>query len=107
MSAVNEFQIRALFNAGRTYVQIAEAMGLTKGVVAGRCRKLGLVRNPDRTSPRKVVISAEEQAERELDQRDIDILCDLHEGHSQSDCAKHWNVSKSYVQKLAGARSAA
>lgn len=52
-------------------------------------------------------ISPEERADRARDQRDIDILCDLHEGHSHADCAEFWGVSKSYVQKLAVARNAA
>lgn len=60
---------------------------------------------PARIKP--VEISPEEQAERTRDHRDLDILFDLHEGHSHADCAEFWGVSKSYVQKLAVARNAA
>lgn len=52
-------------------------------------------------------ISPEEQTERAVDERDLDIISDLREGHSHADCAEFWGVSKSYVQKLAVARNAA
>lgn len=96
-------ELKRLFNQGKTYTEIASALSLTKGVVAGRCRKFGLVRNPDRTGPRKINISAEEQAERVQDQRDLDMLSDIRDGHSIRDTAKHWGVPYTYLQLLAKA----
>jgi hypothetical protein len=100
-------QIAFMFNNGKTYTQIAEALHLTKGKVAGRCRMLGLVRNPERCGPRKPVISAAERAEREKDQRDLDILSDIQEGHSIRSTAKHWGVPYKYAHDLVSARRAA
>ncbi len=93
-------ELKRLFNQGKSYTEIASALSLTKGVVAGRCRKFGLVRNPDRTGPRKIIISAEEQAERVQDHRDLDMLSDIKEGHTVRDTAKHWGVTPSHVNRL-------
>ena len=93
-------ELKRLFNQGKSYTEIASALSLTKGVVAGRCRKFGLVRNPDRTGPRKIIISAEEQAERVQDHRDLDMLADIKEGHTVRDTAKHWGVTPSHVNRL-------
>ena len=41
------------------------------------------------------------------DQRDIDILCDLREGHSLRDTADHWGVSYTHVRNLSVAARAA
>lgn len=98
-----EEQIRTLFNEGDTYTQIAEKLGLTKGVVAGRCRMMKLVRNPERLKSYKDAL----KAERERDQRDLDILCDVQEGHSIRSTAKHWGVPYKYVHDLVSARRAA
>lgn len=49
---------------------------------------------------RTTVISAEERAEREQDHRDLDMLADLDEGHSESQVADHWGVTRNYVHNL-------
>ena len=107
----NELAIRAMFNAGDSYNDIAGKLGVTKGIVAGRCRRLGLVRENSRQAgiprgqPKR--LSAEERAEREEDQRDLDILYDLKDGHTQHDVARHWGVSKTRVHLLERARKEA
>ena len=107
----NELAIRAMFNSGDTYRDIAGKLGLTKGTVAGRCRRLGLVRENSRQvgiprgQPKR--LSAEEQAERAVDQRDLDILSDIWEGHTVADTARHWGVTKSFIERLKKARKEA
>ena len=85
--------------------QIASKLGCLPSYVRATLARASGYQPPVRIKP--VEISPEERADRERDQRDIDILCDLHEGHSHADCAEFWGVSKSYVQKLAVARNAA
>lgn len=41
---IHDADIKRLFTAGKSYLQIAAELHLTKGKVAGRCRKMGLVR---------------------------------------------------------------
>lgn len=95
--------IARMFREKYSYDDIAHRLGLTRNQVAGVCHRRGLKR------PAKLpVISAEEQAERAIDQRDLDILCDVKEGHSRRDIAKHWGVSESFVNRLVeAARKAA
>ena len=40
----HEASIKRLFLAGDSYLEIAAALGLTKGQVAGKCKRMGLVR---------------------------------------------------------------
>jgi hypothetical protein len=95
--AVPDEMVKGLFDAGQTYAEIAKRFNTTRNAVAGRCKRLGLVRDRD----------AAEDREKERDRRDIDILCDLDEGHSQADCAKHYGVDPKYVSNLSvAARSA-
>lgn len=49
---------------------------------------------------RTTVIGPEEQAEREQDHRDLDMLSDLDEGHSETQVAEHWGVTRDYVHTL-------
>lgn len=56
---------------------------------------------------RTAITEPPNEAERAMDRRDLDILSDLHEGHSQSDFARFYGVSKTYVCKLAEARRTA
>jgi hypothetical protein len=88
-----------IFNAGGSYRDISEQLGMPLGTAASTCKRLGLRRNPQKVP----VISPEERAERELDQRDIDILHDLDEGHGVTETAKHWGVKRSWVRALASA----
>lgn len=79
-------ELQRLDEEGLSAAQIAEKLGgVTRNAIIGKLHRL----------------RAEEKAR---DQQDIDILCDLAEGHSQADCASYWGVSKSHVQKLAAAR---
>ncbi len=91
--------IERMFKADNSYDDIARALGLTRNQVAGVCHRRGL--------KRPVFISAAEQAERAIDQRDLDILCDVKEGHSRRDIAKHWGVSESFVTRLVAEARAA
>jgi hypothetical protein len=95
--------VKRLFEGGSSYREIGETLGIPLGTAASTCRRLGLVRGTGNRKPRPK-IGAAERAERLLDQRDLDILCDLQEGHSQADCAAFWRVPKSHVQKLHTAR---
>ena len=85
-----------------SYDDIARQLGLTRNQVAGVCHRRGLKR-----PPKLPVISEAEQAERAIDQRDLDILCDVKEGHSRRDIAKHWGVSESFVTRLVAEARAA
>lgn len=99
-------EVRRLFTAGATYSEVAAMLGLTKGVVAGKCRRMGLVREGSNRVGKwkgKPVISAEEQAERIQDQRDLDMLSDVRDGHSIRETARHWGVSFNYLQAIAKA----
>jgi len=96
--------IARMFKASYSYDDIARALGLTRNQVAGVCHRRGL-RRPFRSKPSP--ITAEEQAERAIDERDLDILCDVKEGHSRRQIAKHWGVSESFVGRLVEAARAA
>ena len=91
--------IARMFMENNSYDDIARALGLTRNQVAGVCHRRGL--------KRPVIISAAEQAERAIDKRDLDILCDVKDGHSRRDIAKHWGVSESFVTRLVEAARAA
>lgn len=92
-------EIERMFKADNSYDDIARALGLTRNQVAGVCHRRGL--------KRPIFISEAEKAERAIDQRDLDILCDVKEGHSRRDIAKHWGVSESFVGRLVEAARAA
>ena len=101
--------VTEMFAAGQTYLEIATKLRTSRNAIAGVCRRLNLKRHPDKPpaqrKPRKSaqanpVISATEQAEREIDQRDLDILADLYEGHSVRQTAAHWGVSPTFVNRL-------
>lgn len=98
--------IASYFNAGETYSQIGDRLGTTRNAIASVCRRLGLRRDPTQPpkarspKPPRIVISAEEQAEREQDMRDLDMLADVREGHSLMDVAKHWGVTRSYISRM-------
>lgn len=47
--------------------------------------------------------SIADRHQRAIDQRDLDMLADLREGHSIRDTAKHWGVPYTYLQQLAKA----
>lgn len=90
-------KIREMFLGGATYLEIGEALGVTRNAVAGRCRKMNLRREGSKQA--RAVVSRE----RRRDERDLDILCDLDEGHTMKDCAAHWGVPLEYVKGLADA----
>ena len=95
-------RIRTMFTNGATYDSIAMALGVTRNVVAGRCRKMGLRRGRivtprDDTQYRREL---REKRERAKDQRDIDILCDIDEGHDPEAVAEHWQVPTAHVLEL-------
>ena len=95
------------FNAGRTYLEIAESLGTSRNAIAGVCRRLNLRRDPTRLrKPRapkapRIVISPEEQAERKQDERDLEMLDLIHEGYSIMSVARSRGVSYRYLQALA------
>ena len=95
--------IEALFRKSYSYDDIARLLGITRNAVAGVCHRRGLKR-PYRLKPSP--ISAAERMEREIDERDLDILCDVKEGHSRSAIAAHWGVSESFVGRLVEAARA-
>lgn len=90
-------EIERLFVSSFSYDYIARKLNLTRNVVAGVCHRRGLRR------PAPLVISPEEQAERAQDQRDIDMLHDIRDGHSIRETARHWGVSFNYLQAIAKA----
>lgn len=99
-------RIRTMFTNGGTYDSIADALGVTRNVVAGRCRKMGLRRDRAAAPPRNDTEyrrELREKREREKDQRDIDILCDIDEGHDPEAVAEHWQVPVAHVWALAAA----
>ena len=120
---LTEEALRTMFcERGLTYSEIAAQFeGVTRNMVAGRISRLGLAREPGKDARSRVsrqvaqarkrgaYIGPKEKAEREInDRRDIDILHDLAEGHSQNATAEHWGVSQTYVHHLAkAAREAA
>lgn len=71
--------------------EIAERVGCQPSYVRAAMQRAGLVR------PR---IGNREKAEREQDHRDLDLLSDIADGHSEKDVAKFWNVSRRYVRSL-------
>jgi hypothetical protein len=101
--------IRTMFASGHGYQEIAGALGVTRNAVAGKCYRLGLVRNPDR-KPRAKKDNSEavERKEKERDRRDLAILAALDGGKSQQTVARQFDVSQSVVWHLAkAAREAA
>lgn len=94
-------EIERLFLSGQSYAQVARQFRVSKNIVAGILYRRGVRRaRIKRPTAKPRLISAAEQAEREQDQRDIDILCDLEEGHSAASTAKHWGVRRSWVRAL-------
>jgi hypothetical protein len=89
-------------NADMTAAEMAERLKCDTGYVRATLQRAGLASRPGQAG--RPPISAEERAEREMDQRDLDILHDRREGHTQSDCAEHWGVSKDHVRRLDQAR---
>lgn len=87
-------QLRALFADGQTYGQIGDVIGMNRNQIAGRCHRLGITRE---------TVEAEERAR---DQRDIDILCDVDEGHSMNSVAAHYGVDPKVVRNLVKAARA-
>ena len=108
--------VTEMFTAGQTYLEIATKLRTSRNAIAGVCRRLNLKRHPDKPpaqrKPRNIaqpkpIISAEEQAERAIDQRDLDILADIEDGHSVRQTAAHWGVSPTFVNRLKQAARAA
>jgi hypothetical protein len=97
--------LAALFHSPMAASQIAAMFKVTRNQVAGRLHRIGAMRDPARkmpkAAPKPVVISAEEQAERKMDERDLDILHDLDEGHPVAGTATYWGVPRSWVRALA------
>jgi hypothetical protein len=96
--------LRKRFHDGLSYSRLGDLFGVTTNVIAGRCHRLGIRRPP---KPPKVVEPEIIPPRPPEDQRDIDILSDIAEGHSLRQTADHWGVSYSYVQQLARAARAA
>lgn len=124
--------IERMFAAKYSYDDIARALGLTRNQVAGVCHRRGLKRKKverltqwareqaalkakrEREAAKAAAAKAKadaeaevNRAERAIDQRDLDILCDVKEGHSRRAIAKHWGVSESFVGRLVEAARAA
>lgn len=116
MTMDRDAAIERMFRASFSYDDIARQLGLTRNQVAGVCHRRGLRRVrkeclAEWTEKRKraakpavvkpvIVIGPEEQAEREQDMRDLDMLADVREGHSLMDVAKHWGVTRSYISRM-------
>lgn len=85
---------------------IATHLRCTSGYVRATLQRNGLAARKSKGRREKpkpapvVVISPEEQAEREQDHRDLDMLTDIREGHTLRDVAKHWGVTPSYINRL-------
>lgn len=109
-SDTRDAELRRRFEEGENYSQIASAFRTTRNAIAGRCFRLGLKRPPKPPSPKRShkrkprmpssFVEPPNTAEREQDQRDIDMLCDLDEGHTQQDVADHWGVTRNIVRNL-------
>lgn len=124
--------IARMFREKYSYDDIARQLGLTRNQVAGVCHRRGLKRQKterltqwtkeqaalkakrEREAAEAAAAQAKadaeaeaERAERAIDMRDLDILCDVKEGHSRRDIAKHWGVSESFVTRLVEAARAA
>lgn len=86
--------ILALYEQGYSNTEVAAKLGLTKGVVSGVVYRAGKGRGRgDKT--------------RADDQRDLDILYDLQEGHSQHIVAARFKVSRTHIAELVSAWRAA
>lgn len=92
-------------NAEMTAAQIAGKLDCDTAYVRATLQRSGLQSRPSK--PGRPPISAEEKAEREEDQRDLDILYDLQDGHTQTSVARHWGVPKTRVHLLERARKEA
>jgi hypothetical protein len=90
--------LRKRFHDGLSYSRLGDLFGVTTNVIAGRCHRLGIRRPPKPPKAGKVEPPPVRPPE---DQRDLDILSDIAEGHSIRATAEHWGVSYSYVQQLA------
>jgi len=95
-------QVLKLHAEGLSNMAIAERLGCKDGYV-----RATIARANGYKPPRRTYIGAAERAERAIDQRDLDILCDVKEGHSRRQIAKHWGVSESFVGRLVEAARAA
>lgn len=104
----NDATLERMFHQGGTYTQLARHFRVTRNVIAGRCNRLGIVRQkkpaPERHPPKPRAFQPPNTEQRKKDQRDLDILYDIQEGHRQSDVAKYWGVSTSFVCDLEKAR---
>lgn len=81
-------------NPNATSVEIAAMLGCQSSYV-----RATLARSKGYRPPMKP-ISDEERAEREQDHRDLDMLADLDEGHTETQVAAHWGVTRNYVHNL-------
>lgn len=85
---------------------IATHLRCTSGYVRATLQRNGLAARKSKGRREKpkpalaVVISPEEQAEREQDHRDLDMLADIDEGHTETQVAAHWGVTRNYVHNL-------
>lgn len=99
-----------------TAVDIAERLGCNPAYVRATLQRNGLKSRPSINYPLvhnvtpkvKPVPQPKPLPPRPPeDQRDIDILCDVAEGHSLQATAVHWGVSYNYVRDLSRAARAA
>ena len=109
---VTNEELGALFAEGKTYSELAAMFNTTRSAVGGRMKRAGIVRVGETQHSRVLkTVHAKRKAEtpakpkldkrgREGDQRDIDILSDLDEGHSAADTARHWGVSYAHVMAI-------
>lgn len=96
-------EVERLFLSGLSYGEIAIRFRASKNSVAGILHRRGVKRARIKRAPKpkaEPIISAEERAEREQDHRDLDMLSDLDEGHSETEVAAHWGVNRNYVHNL-------
>jgi hypothetical protein len=103
----NQNEVLAAYHAHPewTSYDIARALRCTSGYVRAT---IGRNKLPPRKVQRKAVEKPPEPPKADPnDQRDIDILCDLADGHSITATAKHWAVPYTHVRSLDLVRRAA
>lgn len=96
----NKFQVMALKKEHPDWHtrKIAEHLGCNPGYVRATLARAAGYRPPEKRI--KAIITAEEFAERQLDHRDLDILYDIGEGHTETQVAEHWDVTHDHVKTL-------
>ena len=89
----NKFDVLSLHAKGISNAEIAERLGCRQSYVRATLARANGYMPPAKRQPPNA-------AERAEDQRDLDMLYDLDEGHKEADVAAHWGVTRDYVHNL-------